>query len=52
MREFVGYMLLYTAIAGIIIVISDLSWCEKLGIFLGTTVFLGLVVSGVYLIAW
>lgn len=53
MRECVGLFLLYIAIAGGTIVLFgyDLTWQEKLGIFLGFTVFLGLIVVSVYLIS-
>ncbi len=52
MRECVGLFLLYIAIAGGTIVLFgyDLTWQEKLGIFLGFTVFLGLIVVSAYLI--
>lgn len=52
MKEYLGYFLIYVAIAGgaIFLLGYDLSWQEKLGIFLGFTVFLGLIVTGVYLI--
>lgn len=53
MREFIGYMLLYTAIvAGIPVVFSyDLTWREKFVIILGFIIFLGLVMVGVYFTA-
>lgn len=52
MGECIGLFLLYIAIAGGTIVLFgyDLTWQEKLGIFLGFTVFLGLIVAGAYLI--
>lgn len=52
MREFIGYMILYTAIViGITVLFGyDLTWGEKFGIILGFIVFLGLVVSGAYFI--
>lgn len=52
MKECLGYFLIYVAIAGgaIFLLGYDLSWQEKLGIFLGFTVFLGLIVAGAYLI--
>ena len=53
MKECVGYFLLYIAIAGGAIFLfgyDDQTWQEKLGFFLGLTVFLGLIVTGVYLI--
>lgn len=53
MKECLGYFLIYVAIAGGTIVLFgyDLTWQEKLGIFLGFTVFLGLIVVSVYLIS-
>lgn len=53
MRESIGYMLLYTALAaGITVVFGyDLTWLEKFGIILGFIIFLGLVIAGVYFIA-
>ena len=53
MKECIGYFLLYIAIAGgaLILFGYDLSWPEKLGIFFGVTIFLGLVIAGAYLIA-
>lgn len=53
MKECVGYFLLYIAIAGGTTVLFgyDLSWREKLGIFLGLTVFLGFIIAGAYFIA-
>lgn len=52
MRECVELFLLYIAIAGGTIVLFgyELTWREKLGIFLGFTVFLGLFVASAYLI--
>lgn len=52
MRECVELFLLYIAIAGGTIVLFgyELTWREKLGIFLGFTVFLGLFVVSAYLI--
>lgn len=52
MKECLGYFLIYVAIAGgaIFLLGYDLSWKERLGIFLGHTVCLGLIVAGVYLI--
>lgn len=52
MRECVELFLLYIAVAGGTVVLfgHELTWQEKLGIFLGLTVFLGLIVTGVYLI--
>lgn len=52
MKEYLGYFLIYVAIAGgaIFLFGYDLTWQEKLGIFLGFTVFLGLIVAGAYLI--
>lgn len=52
MKECLGYFLIYVAIAGgaIFLLGYDLSWRERLGIFLGFTVFLGLIVAGAYLI--
>lgn len=53
MRECVELFLLYIAIAGgaIFLLGYDLSWRERLGIFLGLTVFVGLIVTGAYLIS-
>lgn len=53
MKECLGYFLIYVAIAVGVIFLSgyELTWREKLGIFLGLTIFLGLVVAGSYLIA-
>ena len=53
MKECVGLFLLYIAIAGGTTVLFgyDLTWQEKLGIILGFTVFLGLIVAGAYFIA-
>ena len=52
MKECIGYFLIYVAIAGgaIFLFGYDQTWQEKLGFFLGLTVFLGLIVAGVYLI--
>lgn len=52
MKECLGYFLIYVAIAGGTIVLFgyELTWREKLGIFLGFTVFLGLFVASAYLI--
>ena len=52
-KECLGYFLIYVAIAVGVIFLSgyELTWREKLGIFLGLTIFLGLVVAGSYLIA-
>lgn len=53
MREFIGYMLLYTALAAGITVLfgHDLTWCEKFATILGFIIFLGLVIAGIYFIA-
>lgn len=53
MREFIGYMLLYTAlVVGITVAFGyDLTWLEKFGIIFGFIIFLGLVIAGVYFIA-
>lgn len=53
MKECLGYFLIYVAIAGGVIFLLgyDLSWKERLGIFLGLTVFVGLIVTGAYLIS-
>lgn len=53
MRECIELFLLYIAIAGGTIVLFgyELTWREKLGIFLGFTVFLGLFVASAYLIS-
>lgn len=52
MKEYLGYFLIYVAMAGgaIFWLGYDLTWKERLGFFLGLTVFLGLIVTGVYLI--
>ena len=52
-KECLGYFLIYVAIAGgaIFLLGYDLSWKERLGIFLGLTVFVGLIVTGAYLIS-
>lgn len=63
MKECLGYFLIYVVIsAGTLFVLlplevfmdhgDDLTWQEKLGIFLGLTVFLESIVAGVYLIIW
>lgn len=53
MKECLGYFLIYVAIAGgaIFLLGYDLTWLKKLGIFLGLTVFVGLIITGVYLIS-
>ena len=53
MKECLGYLLIYIAtVVGTLFVFGyDLTWREKLGIFLGLTVFLGFIVAGVCLIA-
>ena len=53
MKECVELFLLYIAIAGGTIVLFgyELTWREKLGIFLGLTVFVGLIITGAYLIS-
>nr|DAF70370.1 MAG TPA: hypothetical protein [Caudoviricetes sp.] len=53
MKECLGYFLIYVAIAVGVIFLSgyELTWREKLGIFLGLTVFVGLIVTGAYLIS-
>lgn len=53
MKEYLGYFLIYVAMAGgaIFLLGYDLSWKERLGIFLGLTVFVGLIVTGAYLIS-
>lgn len=53
MKECLGYFLIYVAIAGgaVFLLGYDLSWKERLGIFLGLTVFVGLIVTGAYLIS-
>lgn len=52
MKECLGYFLIYVAMAGgaVIWLGYNLTWKERLGIFLGLTVFLGLIVAGAYLI--
>ena len=53
MKECLGYFLIYVAIAGgaIFLLGYDLSWRERLGFFLGLTVFVGLIITGAYLIS-
>lgn len=53
MKECLGYFLIYVAMAGgaIFLLGYDLTWREKLGIFLGLTIFVGLIVAGSCLIA-
>ena len=53
MREFIGYMLLYIALAAGITVLfgHDLTWYEKFATILGFIIFLGLVIFGIYFIA-
>lgn len=52
MKECMGYFLIYVAMVGgpIFFLGYDLTWKERLGIFLGLTVFLGLIVAGSCLI--
>lgn len=61
MKEVIGYFLICVAISAATLFVSlplkvlmdhgdDLTWQEKLGFFLGLTVFLGSIVTGVYLI--
>lgn len=48
MRECIGIFLLCIAVVVGIIVILDLSWGERIGMFFGIAVFFGLVISVAY----